>query len=136
MARIKVEVYYYPREEGSYAWEHRKLGERVDIKEEEIAEIAKRLGVAINIKETKKLVFFLPKLSERDPRQVIPRARKTTITIVADEELKVRDCVRTLLKTYGVPDEVSKGLWGKKNKGDEIVQSVLKELGFTSFGLV
>ena len=136
MARIKVEVHYYPREEGSYAWEHRKLGERVDIKEEEIAEIAKRLGVAINIKETKKLVFFLPKLSERDPRQVIPRARKTTITIVADEELKVRDCARTLLKTYGVPDEVSKGLWGKKNKGDEIVQSVLKELGFTSFGLV
>ena len=136
MARIKVELHYYPREEGSYAWEHRKLGERVEIKEEEIAQIAKRLEVAINIKETKKSVFFLPRLSERDPRQVIPRARKTIITIFADEELKARDCVRTLLKTYGVPDEVSKGLWWKKNKGEEIVRSVLEELGVTSFGLV
>lgn len=136
MARIKVELHYYPREEGSYGWEHRKLGEMVEIKEEEIAEIAKRLGVAINIKETKKPVFFLPKLSERDPSQVIPRAHKTIITIFADGEFKVRDCVRTLVKTYGVPDEVSRGLWGKKSKGEETVRSVLEELGFTSFGLV
>ena len=136
MAGIKVELHYYPREEESYAWEHRKLGEKVEIKEGEIGEIAKRLGVVISIKETKKLVFFLPKLSERDPSQVLPRARKTIITILADEELKVRDCVRTLLKTYGVPDEVSKGLWGKKNKGEEIVRSVLEELGLTSFGPV
>jgi len=62
MARIRVELHYYPREEGFYAWERRKLGERVEIKEEEIAEIAKRLGVAINIKERQKLVFFLPRL--------------------------------------------------------------------------
>jgi len=136
MAGIKVELHYYPREEESYAWEHRKLGEKVEIEEGEIGEIAKRLGVVISIKETKKFVFFLPKLSERDPSQVLPRARKTIITILADEELKVRDCVRTLLKTYGVPDEVSKGLWGKKNKGEEIVRSVLEELGLTSFGPV
>ena len=136
MVKIRVELHYYPREEGSYAWERRKLGERVEIKEEEIAEIAKRFGVATNIGERKKLVFFLPQFSERDPRQVIPRARKTIITIFADEEFKVRDCVRTLLKAYGVPDEVSKGLWGKKKKGEEIVRSVLEELGLSSFGLV
>ena len=136
MAKIRVELHYYPRDERSYAWERRKLGEKVEIKEEEIAEISKRFGVATNIKEREKLVFFLPRLSERDPSQIIPRACKSIITILSDEELKVRDCVRTLLNTYGVPDEVSKGLWGGKKKGDEIVRSVLEELGFTSFGLV
>ena len=135
MATIKVELHYYPREEGSYAWEHRKLGEKAEVKEEEIAEIATRFGVTINIKERRKLFFFLPQLAERDPRQLIPKARESIITIIGHEELKVRDCLRTLLKTYGVPDDVSKGLLGEKSKGEEIVRSVLEELGFTSFGL-
>ena len=71
MAKIKVELHYYPREEGSYAWEHRKLGERVAIKEEEIVETAKVFKVAINvsIKERKKPAFLLPRLSERRPGQ-------------------------------------------------------------------
>jgi len=138
MAKTKVELHYYPREEESYAWQHRKLGERVEIKEEEIAEIAKTFRVAINvsIKERKKPAFLLPRLSEKRPGQLILRGRETIITILGDEESQLRDCVRTLLKTYGVPDEVSKGLWGGKNKGEEIVRSVLEELGFTSFGLV
>ena len=138
MAKTKVELHYYPREEESYAWQHRKLGERVEIKEEEIAEIAKTFRVAINvsIKERKKPAFLLPRLSEKRPGQLILRGRETIITILGDEESQLRDCVRTLLKTYGVPDEVSKGLWGKKNKGEEIVRSVLEELGFTSSGLV
>ena len=131
MANIKVELHYYPREEDSYAWQHRKLGERVEIKEEEIAEIAKRFRVAIDvsIKERKKLAFLLPRLSERRPGQLILRGREIIIAILGDEVSKVKDCVRTLLKTYGVPDEVSKGLWGKKNEAEEIVRSVLEELG-------
>ena len=138
MANIKVELHYYPREEESYAWQHRKLGERVEIKEEEIAEITKRFRVVVNVsvKERKKPAFLLPRLSERRPGQLILRGRETIITILSDDESQVRDCVRTLLKTYGVPDEVTKGLWGKKNKAEEIVRSLLDELGFSSFGLV
>ena len=49
MANTKVELNYYYREEESFAWQHRKLGERVEIKEEEIAEIAKAFRVAINV---------------------------------------------------------------------------------------
>jgi len=60
MAEIKVELHYYPREEDSFAWQHRKLGERVEIKEEEIAEIAKRFRVAMNvsIKERKRVSCY------------------------------------------------------------------------------
>jgi len=138
MANTKVELHYYYREEESFAWQHRKLGERVEIKEEEIAEIAKRFRVAMNvsIKERKKTGFLLPRLSERRPGQFILKGCETIITILGDEESQVRDCVRTLLETYGVPDEVSKGRWGKKNKAEEMVRSVLEELGFSSFGLV
>ena len=138
MANTKVELNYYYRKEESFAWQHRKLGERVEIKEEEIAEIAKRFRVAMNvsIKERKKPGFLLPRLSERRPGQFVLKGRETIITILGDEESQVRDCVRTLLKTYGVPDEVSKGRWGKKNKAEEMVRSVLEELGFSSFGLV
>ena len=49
MANTKVELNYYYREEESFAWQHRKLGDRVEIKEEEIAEIAKRFRVAMNV---------------------------------------------------------------------------------------
>jgi len=138
MANTKVELNYYYREEESFAWQHRKLGERVEIKEEEIAEIAKRFRVAMNvsIKERKKPGFLLPRLSERRPGQFVLKGRETIITILGDEESQVRDCLRTLLKTYGVPDAVSKGRWGKKNKAEEMVRSVLEELSFSSFGLV
>ena len=134
MANIKVELHYYPREEESYAWQHRKLGERVEIKEEEIAEIAKTFMVAINvsIKERKKPAFLLPRLSERRPGQFMLRGREIIIVILGDEVSKVKDCVRTLLKTYGVPEKVSKGLWGKKNEAEELVRSLLEELGVSS----
>ena len=138
MANTKVEFNYYYRKEESFAWQHRKLGERVEIKEEEIAEIAKRFRVAMNvsIKESKKPGFLMPRLSERRPGQFVLKGRETIITILGDEESQVRDCLRTLLKTYGVPDAVSKGRWGKKNKSEKMVRSVLEELGFSSFGLV
>ena len=136
MTNIKVELGYYPRQEESYAWQHRKLGERLEIKEEEIAEIAKTFRVAINvsIKERKKPAFLLPRLSERRPGQFMLTGRETIITILGDEESQVRDCVRTLLKTYGVPDAVSKKRFGKRNRGEQIIQSVLEELGATSSG--
>ena len=138
MANTKVELNYYYREEESFAWQHRKLGERVEIKKEEIAEIAKRFRVAMNvsIKERKKPGFLLPRLSERRPGQFVLKGRETIITILGDEESQVRDCLIALLKTYGVPDAVSKGRWGEKNKAEKMVQSVLEELGFSSFGLV
>ncbi len=138
MANTKVERNYYYRKEESFAWQHRKLGERVEIKEEEIAEIAKRFRVAMNvsIKESKVPGFLLPRLSETCPGQFVLKGRETIITILGDEESQVRYCLRTLLKTYGVPDAVSKGRWGEKNKAEKMVRSVLEELGFGSFGLV
>jgi hypothetical protein len=138
MANTKVELNYFYRKEESYAWQHRKLGERVEIKEEEIAEIAKRSSVVINvsIKESKIPGFLLPILWERRPGQFILKGRETIVTILGNEESQVRDCLITLLKTYGVPDAVSKGRWGEKNKAEKMVQSVLEELGFSSFGLV
>ena len=138
MDNTKVDLHYYYREEDSFAWQHRKLGERAEIKEEEIDEIAKRFRVAMNIgiKERKKAGFLLPRLSERRPGQFVLRGCETIITIIGDEESQVRNCVRTLLKTYGVPDEVSKGRWGEKNKAEEMVRSVLEELGSSSFGFV
>ena len=138
MANTEVELNYYYRKEESFAWQHRKLGERVEIKEEEIAEIAKRFGVVMNvsIKESKIPGFLLPRLSERRPGQFVLKGRETIITILGDEESQVRDCLRTLLKTYGVSDAVSKGRWGEKNKAEKVVRSVLEELGFSSFGLV
>ena len=135
MASIKGELHYYPREEESYAWQHRKLGEKAEIKEEEIAEIAKAFRVAINvsIKERKKPAFLLPRLSERRPGQFMLTAHEIIITILGDEESQVRDCVRTLLQTYGVPDAVSKKRFGKRNRGEQVIQSVLEELDAASF---
>ena len=137
MANTEVELNYYYRKEESFAWQHRKLGERVEIKEEEIAEIAKRFRVVMNvsIKESKIPSFLLPRLSERRPGQFVLKSRETIITILGDEESQIRDCLRTLLQTYGLPDAVSKGRWGKKNKAEKMVRSVLEELGFGSFGL-
>ena len=128
--------HYCYREEDSFAWQHRKLGERLKIKEEEIAKIANTFMVAINvsIKERRKPAFLLPRLSERRPGQFMFTGRETIITILGDEESQVRDCVRTLLKTYGVPDAVSKKRFGKRNRGEQIIQSVLEELGAASFG--
>ena len=134
MATIKGELHYYPREEDSFAWQHRKLGERVEIKEDEVDEIAKffRVTVSVSIKERKKPAFLLPRLSERRPGQFMFAGHETIITILGDEETQVRDCVRALLKTYGVPDAVSKKRFGKQNQGDQIIQSVLEELEATS----
>jgi hypothetical protein len=136
MANIKGELHYYPRKEESFAWQYRKLGERVEIKEEEIAEIAKAFRVAINvsIKERKDPVFLLTRLSERRLGQLIITMHETIITILGDEESEVRDCVRKLLKTYGVHDAVSKKRFGKRNHGEQMIQSVLEELDAASFG--
>ena len=85
-------------------------------------------------KERNKPAFLLPRLSEKRPGQFILRGRETIITILSDEESQLRDCVRTLLKTYGVPDAVSKKRFGKRNRGDQVIQSVLEELDAASFG--
>jgi hypothetical protein len=134
MAKIEVQLHYYPREESSYAWEHRKLGEKAEIKEEDMGEVAKRFGVIINIKEERDIHLPLEiecVRVERDPtlKHWFPRGYKTIISVFGNEEFRIRDCVRTLLETYGVPDEVPKGFFGGKKKGGEIVRSVLEEIG-------
>jgi hypothetical protein len=77
---------------------------------------------------------LLPRLSERRLGQLIITVHETIITILGDEESEVRDCMRTLLKTYGVHDVVSKKRFGKRNRGEQIIQSVVEELNATSFG--
>ena len=136
MADIKCELHYYPRKEESYAWQHRKLGERVEIKEEEVAGITSAFRVAVDVsaKERKKPAFLLPRLSEKRPGQFMLTGHETIITILGDEGSQVRDCVRILLKAYGVPDAVSKKRFGKPDQGERIIQSVLEELGVASSG--
>ncbi|MFC2059024.1 hypothetical protein ACFLTS_05265 [Chloroflexota bacterium] len=129
MADFKVELHYYDRDENSYAWQHRKIGEKVEIEQDEVLEIGLRFGVTINISEGKKSFFILTDVGEKDPGQFIPKAHRLVITIHGEDEFKVRECVRSLLKTYGVPDDVPKGIWGSKKKGAAIARSVLEELG-------
>ena len=78
---------------------------------------------------------MLPRLSERRPSQFTLKGYEIIITILGDEETQVRDCVRTLLRTYGIPDAVSKKRFGKPNPGEQIIRSVLEELDAASSSL-
>lgn len=127
MAKIIVELHYFSKSKTSFAWVYRKLGENVEIKKEDLAGIAQR-HEAITITAEQVVVRLL--VSEPMlywPRFV--RLPKTIITVTGDEEGSVKNCVTDLLKLYGIPDEIPRGLWGSKKVGKRIAESALKELG-------
>lgn len=135
MAKIEVKLVYWPISPTSHAWIHRKLGEKVDVEEEDLAEIAKKHKTVTIVAEkaSKRHLKYetgvppLPPYPGPLPRtQKIP---KTIIRVTGDTEYSVKNCVKDLLKLYGIPDETPGGfLRGKKGK--RIVESALRELGF------
>jgi len=52
------------------------------------------------------------------------------INITAEDEAALKECVREILRLYGKPDlPMSLFGGGSKKKGNELVKSVMKELG-------
>ena len=127
---IEVKLVYWPKSPTSYAWVHRRLGEKVDVEEEDLARIREKHKTVNIIAEKASKPYFGPNTLRGPAYTRIPR---TTIKVTGDTEDSVKKCVKDLLKLYGIPSETSGGfLSGNREK--RIVESALRELEFTFFG--
>ena len=128
MAKFIVEFHYYVRLETSFEWVYRRIGGKAEIREEDLVEARKRhSNVSITVER------MVEKQLSSEPVFPIPHLitlNKTVIRILGDDEVSMKDSVVELLRLYGVPHDIVRGLWGARKAGKRIVESALKELGF------
>ncbi|MEM3825631.1 MAG: hypothetical protein QXG27_05765 [Candidatus Bathyarchaeia archaeon] len=126
MKKIVAEIHYYDRSEGSFFWQHRKIGEKAEITLQDIEEISqKHKKVTVTIKRVYERVFGITPIKRWPTPLKMP---KTIIVVEGYDKEHVRHCLKDLLKLYGVPDNCAGGLFGEKKRGKKIVESLLQEL--------
>jgi hypothetical protein len=102
MPRVEAELKYFPDDV--------KRQRKVEVKADDIIKIGKKYNTDIKTRE-----------------KLVMRFKQLVVTVGADDEVAVKNCVKDIIKLYGKPDLPSL-VFGSRKRGKELVKSAIKEL--------
>ncbi len=100
----------------------------VEIKQEDLQKIARKCGATISADEVKGKDFISEgeTVYEETMRAPLEDITQTVVTISADTEQALRECVLQLIKKYRAP-RTTYSTWGSDDRAKEIVAELADE---------